>query len=272
MAWRAATAALYVALASCTSAFAGTAPPEAGPRPWLPPTAHEVFHDDFDATAIDPARWTTCYPWADPNAGCTNVGNDEQQWYRPSQVQPNGGVLHLVAELAATAGTDADGAPTLYPYRSGMIASAGRFAFTYGYIEFRARIPRGQAMWPALWLLPADFGWPPEIDVMEAVSQATTGVSLTLHGTDGSAPQAQVRGSGDDFAAGWHTYGVDWRPGTITWYVDGVDRFRVTHGVPDEPMYVLANLAVGGRGGGPLTVETPSRAEFDIDSITVWQT
>jgi beta-glucanase (GH16 family) len=227
-----------------------------------------VFEDDFSAGSLDGAKWIRCYPWG-TQAGCSNFGNQEQEWYLPTQVQLSGGALHLVADRGDTDGTDRFGAPATYPYRSGMIATAQRFEFTYGRVEFTARIPKGQAMWPALWLLPADYSWPPEIDVMEAVGQNTSGVALTLHGTDGTKSQQFVDGA--DYAGGWHTFAVDWQPGSLTWFVDGNPKMTVTRGVPSHPMYLLANLAVGGSGGGPIGPGTPEHASFDVDAVRVWQ-
>ena len=228
-----------------------------------------VFADSFDSANLDGTKWVTCYPWADAAAGCTNAGNNEQQWYLADQVVQSEGQLHLVADRVPTNGTDRGGAPMVFPYRSGMIASAGRFSFTYGYVEFVARIPSGDAMWPALWLLPEDGSWPPEIDVMEAVGNHTTGLSLTLHGNDGTKSQQFV--AGPDYALAMHTFAIDWRPASITWYVDNVARFTATRGVPSSPMYLLANLAVGGTGGGLIGPTTPRHASFDIDSVKVWQ-
>lgn len=235
---------------------------------WVPSSAPLVFRDEFEAAALDGKHWTTCYPWAVAETGCTNHGNPERQWYLPGQVAVSGGALRLTAERVDTAGTDRAGLPVVFPYRSGMVTSAGRFSLTYGYVEFRARIPRGQAMWPALWLLPTDYSWPPEIDVMEAVGQVPTHVSLTLHGTDGTRPQKIV--DGPDFSADWHTFGIDWGPTALTWYVDGVPRFTVDHGVPVKPMYLLANLAVGG-GAGAVTAESPATASFVVDYVRVWR-
>lgn len=261
-------AGLVLALAlATTSESSATAAPD---RPaWVPTQAKLVFADTFEGSSIDGSRWMTCYPWADPAAGCTNAGNAEQQWYLPSQARVSGGELQLVAERKPTVGVDRAGNPYTYPYRSGIVTTARRFEFTYGFIEFRARIPRGQAMWPALWLLPRTLRWPPEIDIMEAVGQHTSGISATLHPASGSQVQSLLATT--DLSVGWHTFGLAWRSGKLTWYVDGAERFVVRSGVPAEPMYLLANLAVGGTGGGRITLGTPATARLEIDAVRVWQ-
>ena len=104
---------------------------------------------------------------------------------------------------------------------------------------------------------------------MEAVGQYPMSVSHTLHRTDGTTAQAFT--SGVDFTAGWHTFGVAWQPDKLTWYVDDVARFTVQTGVPSTPMYLIANLAVGGTGGGAITTATPSSASFDVDWVHVWR-
>src|SRR5437868_3132575 len=214
-------AALAILASTGTPATAAPSEPAGSGRPsWVPLTARLTFIDEFDDPSTLSTRWGTCYPWAETGPGCTNAGNHERQWYLPRQVRVVNGALNLTAERVSTVAGSA-----VYPYRSGMVTTAHRFELTYGYVEFRARIPRGQAMWPALWLLPRSYRWPPEIDVMEAVGQRPTGMSMTMHAADGSRPQ-QLLG-GIDLSSGWHTFGIAWRRGVLTWYVDGVERFRV---------------------------------------------
>ena len=242
-----------------------TTTPAVGPTRGVP-----VFEDDFDGATLDGDKWMTCYPWwGVAPSGCTNHGNPEQQWYLPEQVTTGNGALRLTAERTPTQGVDRNGNPVTFPYRSGIVTSARRFSFTYGYVEFRARIPKGQAMWPALWLLPTDYSWPPEIDAMEAAGGDTTRVSVTFHGSDGRAPQKVVAPNGVDFAVGWHTFAVNWSPTAITWYVDGTAVLTVTEAVPTKPMYLLANLAVGGPAGA-VTDASPQEATFEVDYVKVW--
>jgi len=76
---------------------------------------------------------------------------------------------------------------------------------------------------------------------------------------------------GPDFSTDFHTFAVDWEPDQITWYVDGVERYRTTEHIPHEPMFLLANLAVGGDMGGPPDANTPFPAVEQVDFIRVYQ-
>lgn len=87
---------------------------------------------------------------------------------------------------------------------------------------------------------------------MEIVGSRPTTVYMTNHyGTAADPRQIHVAWNGPDFSAGFHTYGVDWEPRSITWYVDGVRRFRTTTNIPATPMYMMVTLAVGGDFPGP---------------------
>jgi beta-glucanase (GH16 family) len=222
------------------------------------------FSDEFDGEALDDTKWRTCYPWS-PAEGCTNTSNHELQWYRPNAISLLDGQLHIVADRATppiVVGSKR------YRYTSGLITTAGRFDMTYGYVEVRAQIPEGRGLWPALWMLPVDQTWPPEIDILEAIGQTPSEAILTYHDTVGDAPQAVV--AGQDLSIGMHTYAVDWRPDGITWFIDGDVVFQVDGPVVDKPMYLLANLAVGGTFPGSPDTSTVFPASFVVDYVRAW--
>lgn len=231
------------------------------------PVSRPVFSDQFNAGSLDTQKWATCYPWA-RDTGCTNLGNQELEWYTPGQVSVDAGELRLTEQRSAVTGADAHGKARLFPYRSGMVTTAGRFEFTYGYVEFRASAPVGRGLWPSLWLLPANQTWPPEVDVMEALGNDPTQIVATYHRTPSDAPGASVKVSN---ISGWHTYAVDWQPDSLTWYVDHREVFSVRGGVPSQPMYLLANLAVDGRPEQGPDSTTPAAASLIIDHVFVWQ-
>ncbi len=267
------------------SRASGTAAPASTPAPSTPPvpatttttlpappvsagTWHPILDAGFAGNQLDPGTWTNCYPWfTDPARGCTNFGNDELEWYLPSQDQVSGGALHLVADETPTSGTDAGGASTVYPWTSGMVTTWGHFSFTYGFVEIEARVPAGQGLWPALWLLPTTLTSPPEIDIMEGLGTAPFSASFTLHAA-GSSKQEQDLPD-PDLPTGYHLYAVDWEPGSITWYVDGNAAFSTTTGVPDQPMYFLADLAVYGSTALHSGASTPTTNSFDISRVAV---
>ncbi|HEY3181855.1 MAG TPA: glycoside hydrolase family 16 protein [Gaiellaceae bacterium] len=243
-----------------------------GPGGWWTP----VFAEEFDGSTLDGRRWHTCFWWASET--CSIASNDELELYREDGVVVANGIARLGAQRHDVAGWNG----TTYPYSSGMVSTGGRkyerppgFTFTYGFAEARVRVPRGTGLWPAFWLLPASYASRPEIDVMEILGDSTDVNHMHVHylEPDGTKGDAGADWRGPDFAAGWHTFGVDWEPGEIVWYVDGVERWRVTDpaAIPSEPMYVLANLAVGGDWPGSPDATTPFPSSYDIDYVRVWQ-
>lgn len=238
-----------------------------------PPANWQVrFEEDFDDKLVDPDRWGRCHWWAE--GGCTIASNDELEWYRPENVGAKGGVLRLVAREDEHTNSEGE----TFPYTSGMISSGprryqqpARFAFTYGYVEARLRLPEGQGLWPAFWLLPADSESRPEIDILETLGHTPDQARFHYH-------YGNRRSLGHDFVdpeladGDWHRYAVDWQPGSITWIVDGRERWRVTGpAVADEPLYLVLNLAVGGSWGGPPDEDTEFPAAVEADWIRVWR-
>lgn len=153
------------------------------------------------------------------------------------------------------------------PYVSGVISSQPSFAQLYGYFEMRARLPPGKGLWPAFWLLPKDGSWPPEIDVMEAVSDPTH-IYSSVHSTTqpGAGVEARVT------PGAFHTFAVSWGKRRIEWFVDN----RSIGSVPTpadmhKPMYVIANLAVGGDWPGSPDKTTAFPATLSIDFIRAYR-
>jgi beta-glucanase (GH16 family) len=235
-----------------------------------------VFHDEFGGSALDAKKWTTCYWWAS-RGGCTIATNHELEWYRPNNVMVGQGLLTLRAkpEKIAVGGKS-------YPYTSGMITTGptgersgpARFVFQYGYVEMRARVPSGKGLWPAFWLLPANRQDRPEIDVMEIMGDQPNTTRMTLHypTVSGDRESMTQQWTGDDFSADWHTFGADWEPDAVVWYVDGVERWRYTDRtrIPAQPMYLLADLAVGGDWPGAPDISTLFPSDYQINYIRVW--
>lgn len=154
-----------------------------------------------------------------------------------------------------------------YAYVSGMISSQPSFSQTYGYFEMRARLPNGPGLWPAFWLLPADQTWPPEIDVMESVGDCTH-VYSTVHST--LRPAVEIEGRVTPGA--YHTYAASWDSERVIFYVDGKE-IGEQKTPPDlhKPMYMLANLAVGGDWPGSPSSATVFPAKMSIQFIRAYR-
>ena len=237
-----------------------------------------VFEDNFDGDALDQGKWVRCY-WWDQN-GCTNLGNSELQWYLPENVSVGDGALRLTArpEVVVVGGS------ATYEYSSGMVTTGhakhddpdpSRFEFQYGYAEIRARLPEGRGLWPAFWMLPSTQKSLPEIDVMEVLGQEPDVLHFNFHYRDDTGQRQKDDSSittpklSDD----WHTYAVEWSPERIIWYFDGVEQWRYDDAahVPNEPMYLILNLAVGGNWPGNPDESTRFPAELTVDYVRVWQ-
>ena len=237
-----------------------------------------VFYDEFNGTSLDSRNWTTCYWWS--AEGCTNASNQNMQWYQSRQINVAGGSLRIRADERSVVGDEGE----VFPYTSGIVTTGRdngntnqrpRFAFQYGYVEMRAKVPTGAGLWPAFWMLPVSHESRPEIDIMEILGHDPHAMHMYLHylDEDGGVDRSGGEWRGPDFSEDWHTFAVHWEPTRITWYVDGVERHREDNParIPAQPMYLLANLAVGGEWPGPPSAETEFPAFYDIDYIRVWK-
>jgi len=269
-----------VATATAVAPLLLTPPtPRFSPTPTAAPGHPELlFSDGFDGTSLNTDKWTTCYWWGD-GTGCTNSGNKELTWHLPEEVLVSDGTLKLRAQKRTV--TDSQGKS--YGYTSGMVTTGrgtaddpalDKFAFQYGYAEIRAKVAKGQGLWSSFWLLPADQGWPPEIDVMSVRGSETDQVRMSVYyfAPDGSQGRTVRSWSGPDLSADWHTFGLDWRPDGLDWYVDGVKRAsepNASH-VPAQPMYLVIDLAVGGSFPGAPDSTTSFPSYFEVDYVKVW--
>jgi beta-glucanase (GH16 family) len=201
-------------------------------------------------------------------------------WYLPENVEVKGGALHLIARKQAVSGYEGH----MFPYTSGMVTSGrnfaerekpSRFDLTYGYIEIRAKMPSGSGLWPALWLLPSTQQPLPEIDIMEMLGNAPHTLHMHFHfrALDGQAAAPGRSAAVADLSAGWHVYGLKWAPDELVWFLDGAEewRYRDIATIPSGPMYLLVNLAVGGKWPGPPSNKTVFPAELLVDYVRAWK-
>ena len=246
-----------------------------------------VFQPSFSTLSLQSSSnpggtWETTFPYATPGSasfsGRTLSSNHEAEFYSDPTVGVNpfsvsNGVLTITAanatsQMLATEAA-ANGGATL-PYTSGLLTTYKSFAQTYGLYEITAKMPAGQGLWPALWLLPASQAWPPEIDLLEEIGNQPTTDYMTLHsktnGTTGITSQVAM-------TTGFHTYAVDWEPKTMTFYIDGKQVGQMaTPADMNQPMYLLMNLAVGGTGSWPgaPNSSTVFPAQMQVSSVQVY--
>ncbi|ATL81267.1 glycoside hydrolase family 16 protein [Streptomyces malaysiensis subsp. malaysiensis] len=256
-----------------------TARPAATARPAK--AAAVTFSDEFDGaagSAVNGSKWQI-------ETG-DNVNNHERQYYTAGN---SNAALDGQGHLVITARREN---PNNYQcwygrceYTSARLNTSGKFTTTYGRVEARMKVPRGQGMWPAFWMLGNDIGqvgWPNsgEIDIMENVGFEPSTVHGTLHGPGYSGSGGIGAGyslpGGQAFADAYHTFAVDWSPNAITWSVDGTVYQRRTPAdlggrqwVFNKPFFVILNLAVGGYWPGDPDGSTSFPQQLLVDYVRV---
>ncbi|RQX09995.1 glycoside hydrolase family 16 protein [Micromonospora arida] len=235
------------------------------------------WQDEFNSpagTPVDQNKWRF-------DTGGGGWGNNERQYYTNST---SNAVHDGQGNLVITARRDN---PANYQchygrceYTSARLLTAATFTQTYGRFEARIKIPRGQGIWPAFWMLGTGGGWPDagEIDVMENIGREPNTVYGTVHGP-GYSGGGGITGSRTldaPLADTFHTYRVDWEPNVITWYVDGVQYHRVdparlggSRWVFDHPFFMILNVAVGGNWPGYPDGSTQFPQQMLVDYVRV---
>jgi beta-glucanase (GH16 family) len=279
-----ACASFFFALFLAADACGGSRPPAPSPTQTPAPTAAPApagpwqlsWSDEFNGDGPpDRGKWVY-------DLGGSGWGNNELESYtdRPENVVRRGGMLVITARKETFRGSDG----TERPYTSARLKTQGTFSQAYGKFEARMRIPRGQGIWPAFWLLGdniSSVGWPTcgEIDIMENIGKEPNTVHGTMHGPGYSGGQAiGASFGGPVFADDFHTFTVEWEPNVIRWYVDGtLYETRTPADLPagakwvfDAPMFILVNLAVGGDWPGNPDGTTSFPQELLVDYVRVY--
>jgi beta-glucanase (GH16 family) len=243
-----------------------------------------VWSDEFDGTGVDVNKWE--FQLGDGCAiGLCGWGNNELQWYRAENARVENGQLIITAKREPF-GTK--------QYTSTRMRTMKKGDWTYGRFEIRAKLPYGRGLWPAFWMLPTDSvygGWAAsgEIDIMELVGHEPNKTHGTLH-YGGPWPQNKSTGASHTlkegtFADDFHLFALEWGPGEIRWYVDGV-RYQTqpnaeakwwSSGGPfpapfDQRFHLLLNLAVGGIWPGAPDATTVFPQTLVVDYVRVYQT
>jgi beta-glucanase (GH16 family) len=239
-----------------------------------------TWSDEFESpsgAAPDPTKWVI-------ETGGNGWGNNELEYYtaRSQNVQQMNGNLVITALQEMYTGPD----NVTRNYTSARIKTAGLFSQAYGRFEARIKIPQGQGMWPAFWMLGNNIGsagWPAcgEIDIMENIGKEPTKVHGSMHGPGYSGANGlsgtytlPTGNFGDDF----HVFAVEWAPGVVQFYVDGnlyetrtpADLPAGTTWVFDHPFFLLLNVAVGGNWPGPPDSTTVFPQMMLVDYVRVY--
>jgi beta-glucanase (GH16 family) len=263
-------------LASCSG---GSAPQAAAPAPVTAPAPVVAtpaawtidWSDEFDGTTLDSTKWVA-------ETGGHGWGNNELQHYtgRPENVRLEGGNLVIEARRERFEQRE---------YTSARIKTAGLKETRYGRYEARIKVPKGQGIWPAFWMLGADIGtvgWPRsgEIDIMENIGKEPNIVHGTVHGPGYSGANsfgASSKLEGANYADDFHIFAVEWEPGEIRWYRDGVLYHKAQPGlvkgdwVFDHSFFLLLNVAVGGDWPGVPDGTTVLPQRMLVDYVRVYK-
>jgi beta-glucanase (GH16 family) len=241
-----------------------------------------VWADEFnspDGSRPDPKKWVF-------DIGSESWGNNELECYtdRPENSVIRGGNLVIVAKkesVKCAKGPDKE-------YTSARIKTEGIFSQAYGKFEARIKIPRGQGIWPAFWMLGEDIpkvGWPAsgEIDIMEVIGKDPSTAYGSLHGPGYNGDKgyrAEYRLPGDvKFADTNHTFAIEWEPNVVRFLVDDeVYATQTPKRLPpggkwvfDKPFFIILNCAVGGDWPGSPDATTPLPAEMLVDYVRVYK-
>jgi beta-glucanase (GH16 family) len=252
--------------------------------PSLPPTSGLtlVWSDEFSSangSAPDSTKWTY-------DLGGGGWGNQELQSYtsRPQNVQIQKGNLLITALQENYSATDG----VARNYTSARLKSQNLFAQAYGRFEARIKIPRGQGIWPAFWMLGNDItqnGWPQcgEIDIMENIGREPGIIHGSLHGPSSVAPTSDRTSTiflpaGQNYADDFHVYAIEWEPGAVRFYLDSNNYATFTEDqwpsggqwVFDHPFFIILNLAVGGVWPGNPGSTTPFPQQMLVDYVRVY--
>ncbi len=271
--------ALCLFVAACGSAN-GPINPAKSPSP--PSSWTLAWSDEFEGPAgatVDATKWRF-------DVGGGGFGNQELQSYtdRPRNAHLSGDGA-LVIDVLREGHTGPDGIAR--EFTSARLKTQGTFAETYGRFEARIKVPQGQGLWPAFWMLGTDItsaGWPAcgEIDIMENIGREPAVVHGTIHGpgySGGSSLGAAFSLPAGRFADDFHVFAVEWERDALRWYVDGqlyltrtpANLPAGTRWVFDHPFFLILNVAVGGPWPGPPDATTIFPQRMLVDYVRVYR-
>jgi beta-glucanase (GH16 family) len=235
-----------------------------------------VWADEFtqaNGSSPDPARWTH-------DLGGGGWGNREWQYYtsRTNNVRIEDGKLVIEARAESHLGSN---------YTSARLKTQGKASWTYGRIEARIKIPQGQGIWPAFWMLGTNItsvNWPNcgEIDILENIGREPAIVHGTVHGPGYSGGNGiggpYSLSNSAPFADDFHVYAIEWTTNSIKWFVDGRQYFSINpaslpngaNWVFTQPQFLLLNLAVGGNWPGYPDATTTFPQRLIVDYVRVY--
>ena len=223
-----------------------------------------VWSDEFNGTSVNTSNWNF-------ETGAGGWGNNEQQYYRSQNASVSNGNLVITARRESFGGAN---------YTSARMTTKSKRQFTYGRMEARIRIPLGQGLWPAFWMLGSNIssvGWPRcgEIDILEHVNTNNT-VYGTIH-WDANG-YASYGGNTNTTPANYHVYSIEWTSSAIKWFVDGAKyhEANILNNINSteefhRSFFFILNVAVGGNWPGQTIDNSKLPASMYVDYVRVYQ-
>ena len=215
-----------------------------------------MWSDEFNGTSVDTSKWNKVGPWGHSVAsGWANFS------YLTSNVSVANGLAKITVQKSGRNWT------------GGILSTDTTKQFQYGFVEVRAKLPKGQGFWPAIWLCHANnVTSADELDIMEFLGGDVSRVCQTYHfGATAPSGQNQVSPKNSDWTNDYHLFQMKWEPGRLTYYIDNVQTGSWTASVPARPMYIMLNFDVGGSWPGKPYSSTPTTATFNVDYVRVYQ-
>lgn len=250
--------------------------------------------DEFNATSVDTSKWTTCWDWTYSDCSKTATALSGIERYAFGQSREANGVVNMVAQPLATPTAGAC-YQSLCRYSSGQLTTARPgtpatnylYSFTYGYVEGRIRASADSGFWSTFWMLPRrtdlTTDYTHEIDILEMAGERPTTALQTYHYAgrtqwwrpnwnpteNGACPSLAYGGN-------YHTYGVDWQPDHIAFYLDGkkCGQFSDAANIYNRPMQIILELMVNSswnRDYGTALTDYTKSSSMAVDYVRVWQ-
>lgn len=233
-----------------------------------------IWGDDFIGPALDQTKWTAMRQSTSPlkeaqaylienvsvKNGCLVITSKKEDWTGPDEIHPRKSVTRY--------------------YTSGEVVTLEKAVWTYGRFEIRAKLPSGQGILPFALLYPTDQSWPPQINIMAVVGHRPEEVYfVNCWGSDSRHQQADSSGPlpGEDYSADFHTFALEWEPGKLRWYIDGILKYQIVRNVPDRPLCLVLGTTVGGiYAGEPYDQKFGGKPSsfpqyFSIDWVKIYQ-
>lgn len=262
--------AVFLLLISCKKSVSNDKPPSNTDTAILPvPIPDSVkyqlaWSDEFDSTSINSTNWNF-------ETGGDGWGNNEQEYYQADNATVANGNLVITAKEQIVG---------LNSYTSARMTTKGKRQFTYGKVEARMKLPLGQGLWPAFWMLGANIdavNWPAcgETDIMEHINTDSQ-IYGTIHWDNNG--HAQYGGNTVTTPADYHIYSVEWDSAAIRWYVDGnqYHEANILNNINStaefhKPFFIILNLAVGGNWPGQTIDTSKLPASMYVDYVRVYK-